>query len=380
MDDNFVASVISIDPIMDAATATFGVRLSLPNPQHRLPPGLKCTLVMIDDHQESPDGADMAPAPLESAAMANPQATAAAEQTVVAHESGIDAAPMTLSPVAAASVQATDASSEPAADTQLKTAATPDTASATTAPSVQAADASSVPATGTQIETTAPPVTTSKVVAPSAQAADAPPAPPAGTQAETAAAPASAPTAVEPPAQVADASPVPPANTAPATLNLRADSCATLGPLRSGPESDEVTARFSASGLGFERRYVGGAKIRVPWLVLSRDTYPAPAKVVERLKQAGVSDFQLLTKGEWRNRVSYGGYVGRKYAQHRLQTMQARGFAAELQRRTRANTKIWLDLAHVFSVPALSSVITGVLNDHPALTVKSIPCTQLASR
>jgi RND family efflux transporter MFP subunit len=42
----FIATVTSIDPMMDAATATLGVLLSLPNPDYRLPPGLKCTLVL----------------------------------------------------------------------------------------------------------------------------------------------------------------------------------------------------------------------------------------------------------------------------------------------------------------------------------------------
>ncbi len=45
LDGPFVASVTSIDPMMDAATATLGVRLALPNPEHRLPPGLRCSLV-----------------------------------------------------------------------------------------------------------------------------------------------------------------------------------------------------------------------------------------------------------------------------------------------------------------------------------------------
>ncbi|MFT7212120.1 MAG: RND family efflux transporter MFP subunit [Granulosicoccus sp.] len=42
----FLASVTRIDPMMDAATATLSVRLSLPNPDNRLPAGLKCTLVL----------------------------------------------------------------------------------------------------------------------------------------------------------------------------------------------------------------------------------------------------------------------------------------------------------------------------------------------
>lgn len=47
----FEATVTSIDPMVDAATATLGVRLSLPNPDHRLPPGLKCTLTFLSKNE-----------------------------------------------------------------------------------------------------------------------------------------------------------------------------------------------------------------------------------------------------------------------------------------------------------------------------------------
>ncbi|MFK7855483.1 MAG: efflux RND transporter periplasmic adaptor subunit [Granulosicoccus sp.] len=51
----FVATVTSIDPIMDAATGTIGIRLSLPNPKHRLPAGQRCSLVL---HPQDADSAD----------------------------------------------------------------------------------------------------------------------------------------------------------------------------------------------------------------------------------------------------------------------------------------------------------------------------------
>lgn len=51
IDGPFVASVTSIDAMMDAATATLSVRLSLPNPDLRLPAGLKCTLVLHKTEQ-----------------------------------------------------------------------------------------------------------------------------------------------------------------------------------------------------------------------------------------------------------------------------------------------------------------------------------------
>jgi RND family efflux transporter MFP subunit len=36
------AKVIVVDPVLDAASGTFGVRLELPNPGHAIPAGLKC--------------------------------------------------------------------------------------------------------------------------------------------------------------------------------------------------------------------------------------------------------------------------------------------------------------------------------------------------
>lgn len=38
----YEATVTVVDPVVDAASGTFGVRLELPNPDHRIPAGLKC--------------------------------------------------------------------------------------------------------------------------------------------------------------------------------------------------------------------------------------------------------------------------------------------------------------------------------------------------
>ena len=41
----YEATVTIVDRVIDAASGTFGVRLTLPNPDHALPAGLKCTVV-----------------------------------------------------------------------------------------------------------------------------------------------------------------------------------------------------------------------------------------------------------------------------------------------------------------------------------------------
>ena len=38
----YIAKIDVVDAVFDAASRTFGVRLLLPNPEHRLPAGLRC--------------------------------------------------------------------------------------------------------------------------------------------------------------------------------------------------------------------------------------------------------------------------------------------------------------------------------------------------
>jgi len=45
---NYSATVSIVDRVIDPASGTFGVRLELPNPDYRLPGGLKCTVQFVD--------------------------------------------------------------------------------------------------------------------------------------------------------------------------------------------------------------------------------------------------------------------------------------------------------------------------------------------
>jgi RND family efflux transporter MFP subunit len=44
----YKAKVTIVDKVVDAASGTFGVRLELPNPNYRLPPGLKCKVLFLN--------------------------------------------------------------------------------------------------------------------------------------------------------------------------------------------------------------------------------------------------------------------------------------------------------------------------------------------
>jgi len=48
-DEIYSAAVGIVDRVIDPASNTFGVRLELPNPDYRLPVGLKCTVRFLDN-------------------------------------------------------------------------------------------------------------------------------------------------------------------------------------------------------------------------------------------------------------------------------------------------------------------------------------------
>ena len=58
---SYTSTVSIVDRVIDAASGTFGVRLELPNPNYRLPGGLKCTVRFLDDIESiTPAKADAA--------------------------------------------------------------------------------------------------------------------------------------------------------------------------------------------------------------------------------------------------------------------------------------------------------------------------------
>lgn len=54
LDQPRAAEVAIVDPVSDGASGTFGARLLLPNPDRRLPAGLRCQVRFIEDSQSAP--------------------------------------------------------------------------------------------------------------------------------------------------------------------------------------------------------------------------------------------------------------------------------------------------------------------------------------
>ena len=75
------ARVTVVDRVIDPASGTFGVRLELPNPDYRLPSGLKCTVRFAGVSAAAPAPATANPAPTSVNPQTAPPAAAAATAT-----------------------------------------------------------------------------------------------------------------------------------------------------------------------------------------------------------------------------------------------------------------------------------------------------------
>ena len=60
----YLAKVIVVDPVVDSASGTFGVRLELPNPGYTIPPGVKCRVRFAPGGEDLPSSGQVSMLPV----------------------------------------------------------------------------------------------------------------------------------------------------------------------------------------------------------------------------------------------------------------------------------------------------------------------------
>lgn len=274
-----IATVTTIDPMVDAATATLGVRLSLPNPDYRIPAGLKCSLRLLPSNN----------------ALANGE-----------QDSSSTAERLTLSPVIsavkpppelAAALEPKQVADERQKDTKNKLIKPADDA-------------------GNEVQ--------SNRMATSAKSAD-------------------------------------------------SDSCVALGSVRSLSEAEAIAAELSAKDLRFVREYASDYTAG-PWTVLSSKQYSDPQSLIDRLKDAGVTDVQWFKRGHWAGRMSYGVFGKSSNAQKHNDKLQALGFDTELLPQIDVQSRLDIKVETNPSNLAHKSAIATIRDQYPDVTSQPIVC------
>lgn len=302
------AEVVLVDPIIDTASGTFGVRLELPNVDYAIPSGMRCR---VSFQGMNATGEEL---------------TADSAQSL--DDAGFLAARTPPPP----SVEWSDASEPgPALPTLPDDGAIARSAPPVVVPASQtaamalppedsaAADLEPAPALGSQPASTTPPGQRPDTVASDSNRVG------ASERPETASAPpAGAESAMKP-----------------------SELCWRLGPWSDRRSRDAVAARLDRVGARCEPRQEATAT-RDQWMVYvpgrgGRDT----ADQLARLAQAGYQDLYVIRRGQQRGDVSVGLYNSRRNALKRKGALAANGFETRIARHAVPLKHYWLSVSGV---------------------------------
>lgn len=321
IDGPFIATVTSIDAMMDAATATLSIRLSLPNPDYRLPAGLKCTVVLhstvttatereiatgvvpaIDDYlaANNNDTDNRVTVPVPVAGNENDELTIPALVQEIADSSEI--------PLLSAA-----SSVDPVDDTRVDSLILP-------------------PAIDTDMQTN----------------------------------------------EIAIKSSGP--NGSPRQSEAGMDACLSLGPFADMDAAESTIKMMNDSDVSFLRRFADDQSADGPWTVMSEQPHEDDEALVRILGQAQVSDYQWLRSGLWEQHMSYGRYRLYSNALIRVAKMQALGFDVQLVAQGSDVTPLWLDVSNAGNQAIQQQAVANARLQLPQLLALPVSCPQLASR
>ncbi len=332
------AIVEAVDRLGEAASGTFGVRLVLPNPGHRLPAGVKCSVQFL---------------PLEQMA----GSTAEDEVSVVAPSTSgdrADGSPLDVEPMAAASensasghgwLGATVPMPSPAleGDTQIGIQSEP-LPSATVdsrlgdgwgqdtepLPTVALGDDSEI---GIQFEPL--PSDTGDSSSGDEWAQDTDPLPIVALAGD-------AELGIQPDPVIGDA--VDPASSQ-QLAQVSSSACRTVGPLADDKQVERVHLVLTVHGYDAVPQKVVARRLIGYMVMTSEQPTTDDLRALEgRLRRGGVHDFLAYPRGAFAGRISLGVYSERERAEARVRQLEALGFQTEVLEHTKATTQWWLSL------------------------------------
>ncbi|MBT8149262.1 MAG: efflux RND transporter periplasmic adaptor subunit [Pseudomonadales bacterium] len=319
-----IATVERVDRVADAASGTYGVRLSLGNPDYAIPAGLRCKLAFLSAEHAAEQAAEDSVADTSSTTVGSDQGhwvlnakTAASTTTpTTAASAAMDAAPRQPLAEAPAAAPQTEPVKPAAVSKPAVAAVLPANPVVETVATQSAASGQNIPAVD--------------VPAMLLQAALA-----------TKDSPVNIPLAVASDKNIADA----------ASAKADRNMCYSIGPVATERLAHQVVNQVSEHiqkpGKSALMKRLRGQKKSVTkgYYVLAKNgsSDQEVGAYLDRLNAAGVADHMLIDRGRNEGRISLGYFHRHSSAIERLQLMQQQGFDAEIAKLTGTTKKYWLD-------------------------------------
>lgn len=153
---------------------------------------------------------------------------------------------------------------------------------------------------------------------------------------------------------VAAGSAAAPATPVPGVAASAATQCTRLGPFADAASAEAARSRLPAAVLAARVQPQG--RTRGPWNVILPPQADAAAAqaLAQRIAAAGFSDYYVIREGATANGIALGRFGSAEAAQRHQATLQASGFAAQVQGPAGATFWIDIDAAAAFDAQAVA--------------------------
>jgi hypothetical protein len=163
---------------------------------------------------------------------------------------------------------------------------------------------------------------------------------------------------------------------APAVAEGAAYSCFTYGPLPEERQAAWLGDWFRSRRAEIRSRTSEDPGRRLFWVYLApAETLQSAMQVVENLKQRGVRDYRLISKGDLGNAVSLGLFSSQEAVNARLQELKEKGFQPVVVPYSNVQRFYWIDVR----VPAVPEILDQLFDGYPS-RYSSVPvqCSEIA--
>jgi hypothetical protein len=163
---------------------------------------------------------------------------------------------------------------------------------------------------------------------------------------------------------------------APAVVEGAAYSCFTYGPLPEERQAVWLGDWFRARRAEIRSRTSEDPGRRLFWVYLApAETLQSAMQVVENLKQRGIRDYRLISKGDLGNAVSLGLFSSQEAVNARLQELKEKGFQPVVVPYSNVQRFYWIDVR----VPAVPEILDQLFDGYPS-RYSSVPvqCSEIA--
>ena len=154
-----------------------------------------------------------------------------------------------------------------------------------------------------------------------------------------------------------------------------------MGPLGKRDEAERLSLRLLALGVQTDLQTELTDEQEGYWVLIPpQENREDAVVIVNRLREAGVSDLWRFTSGSLAHAISLGLFRNESRAEIRRKAIAAKGFDPEVRPRYRQKTRYWLGFAFSGDSPVTDEHWKTIVRTYPGVEQLDVECGEIGVR